>query len=368
MSSAKSGITPFSAIVFDCDGVLIDASRSYDLTLELCAKAFGSLLGFKFQSERLREIVESLRRLGTFNNDWDTLAVIIAFMYARSSASARFDFLSIGSLTPASSRLGIFEERTLQLMDQDNLGETIDFLDLRAILESTPRGAPRDEIISKLITDAKTIDQFYATISYPGPVGESLLGTFFDEAMYGNIVFKNTYGFECSTSKVSKPGLIMNERLIVEENTLETLSRFCSGCFGIITGRPRVPTIFSLGRLFDLYFKDRTICVFTGDYLLDSEELKPAPKPMLRLASALKDRSSPILYVGDSGEDLLLVQRANATKRLGDQKIYFAAIASSNEKARFFESEGGKDVDCIVSNVNELPTSLLRKIEPRSKL
>jgi len=350
-----------AAIIFDCDGVLIDSSRSYDLSLELCARAFASVLGFQIpsSSDRLYKAVESLRRLGTFNNDWDTLAVITAFMYSKSKSRDALD--AVGMLDSSRNRLRTFETLALRMMEGGGT-ETLDLSELDSILGSMQTGALRDEIISRLIPDAKLRAGFYRCVSYPKPVGESLLGTFFDEIMYGGSVFRETYGFECATSRMSNPGLISNERVLVEASTLGKLSELCSGTFGIITGRPKVPTIFSLGNLYSSCFTDQSICKFTGDYLLNSDEVKPSPRPMLQISSALKEKSAPILYVGDSGEDLLLTKRFNALdEQHRSHRVLFAAVASSPEKAEFFQKEG--DVDCIVSSVNELPAVFSKNVE-----
>jgi len=382
----SSGGQPFAGIVFDCDGVLIDAKDSYDLALEVSASAFASLLGLKFSTDQLRNALEALRRLGTFNNDWDSLAVIVAYLFARSSS--RETILSLSTLTPISSRLRYFESKVLEAMGKEedssitseslsiplsselypssttsSSNRIIDLAELATVVEESQLGSRRDALISKLIPDAMLLDQFYRSISYPAPVGESLLATFFDEAMYGTNVFRSTYGFECATSTFSKPGLINNEKLIIKPMTLESLSQLCSNNLGIITGRPRVPTIHTLGSLFGKYFTNPSLCLFTGDYLLNSEEVKPSPKPMLRVASALvngqpQSLQSPILYVGDSGEDMLMVKRANEIAGTAEMSVLFAAIAEDRQKAEFFRSQGDA-VDCIVSNVNELSRALL---------
>lgn len=346
---------PFSAIVFDCDGVLIDATRSYDQTLELSASAFASLLGFKLPSEQFRRAIESLRRLGTFNNDWDALAVITAYVYAKSSTRQFLDSISL--VEPHPERIRAFESAALDSMKRVS-PILLDFQEFDLLLASTPSGALRDEIIAKLILDSKLLGQYYRCVSYPKPVEESLLGRFFDEAMYGQSLFQNTYGIECATSIVSKPGFIQNERLLVSENVMDDLVPLCSGNFGILTGRPKIPTIFSLGKLFTTYFKELGICQFLGDYSQNDGEWKPSPKPMIRIGSILRNKESPILYVGDSGEDLALAKKANESGKIS-QNVLFAAIASSKEKEEYFAKQG---VDCIVSGVNELPTLLSQKI------
>lgn len=355
LSAALFSKIPFSAIVFDCDGVLIDASHSYEQTLELSANAFASLLGFKLPSERFRRAVESLRRLGTFNNDWDALAVITAYIYAKSSTRQFLDSISLVESQP--EKIRAFESAALDAMKRVS-PFVLDFEEFDLLLASTPSGALRDEIISKLISASDLLGQYYRCISYPKPVGESLLGRFFDEAMYGQGVFQSTYGIECATSVVSRPGFIQNEKLLVSENVMDELASLCSGNFGILTGRPKIPTIFSLGKLFTLYFKEPGICQFLGDYSHSDDEWKPSPKPMIRIGSILCNKESPILYVGDSGEDLVLAKRANESGKIS-QSVLFAAVASSKEKEEYFAKQG---VDCIVSGMNELPSLLSQKI------
>jgi phosphoglycolate phosphatase-like HAD superfamily hydrolase len=182
-------------------------------------------------------------------------------------------------------------------------------------------------------------------------VGVGFLSTLFDEVVYGREVFKEMYGLDCATKDLSNPGLIINEKKLIGENALVTFFSASNGNLGIITGRPRVPTLFTMGDSFQKWFRKPELCLFTGDYILEEEEVKPSAKPMLKVASRLSSES-PILYVGDSGEDLLMTKNVNKSGELST-RVYFAAIASSEEKAQYFESERGY-VDCIVSDINEL--------------
>lgn len=353
LSEKISSIDRYSGIIFDCDGVLIDSSRSYDLGIENCTRYFATLLGLRFDQAMLSEIVESIRELGSFNNDWDTLAVIVAYLYQRSESRQLLD--EIAGVEPLASRLQSFETRLLAL-DAGSITEEADFNLLSEAVSAVDEGTRRDILIQKLVRgDYALKDKIDKVITYPKPVGQSFLATLFDEVVYGRAVFEEMYGFECTTSRISQPGLISYERKLVADGTLSNLSRACGGSLGIITGRPRVPTIHTLGDTFRNWFSRPEICLFTGDYLLEVDEVKPSPKPMLKIAREL-DSNDPILYVGDSGEDLLLVKNTNRSGLL-DRKIYFAAIANSEEKVGFFESEGDY-VDCIVSEVNELTSAI----------
>ena len=350
----------FSGVIFDCDGVLIDASKSYDLALEKSGKLFAKALGLKFDQEEFAKVVEVLRELGTFNNDWDTLAVVVAFLYGKSSDTRILD--KIANTKPLAKRLRAFESR---LYDEKRSGgsKKISLNQLLDILQSVSEGTRRDEVVQRILVESAKRRRFFKAVTYPEPVGKSFLGTLFDELVYGPKIFKETYGFDCATSRISKPGLVYKERKLVSNAVLSKLFDISDGNIGIITGRPRVPTIYTLGDSYKWFNPD--ICLFTGDYLLEVEEVKPSAKPMIKVAK-LVDSNDPILYVGDSGEDLLMVKNTNSSGRL-DKKVYFAAIAESKEKVDFFESQE-KLIDCIVSDVNELARVIQRPAVKQSKV
>ena len=356
-SSEFGNINDFAGIIFDCDGVLIDSSRSYDQALVVCSRAFANILGLDFDDQELMKAIGEIRKLGTFNNDWDSQAIIVDYLFSRSSD--RIDFDTLSKISPLSRRLASFES---MVFGREHSTSRIGFNDLIAIVSPNPEGTSRDELSKEVLRDdslAKTVGEM---ISYPMPVGEGMLSTLFDEVVYGKKVFREMYGFDCYTQKLSDPGLITNERKLVANDALVSFSSASDGNLGIITGRPRVPTMFTMGESFREWFRRPEICLFTGDYILESEEVKPSPKPMLKVAENLP-RKGPILYVGDSGEDLLMAKNANKTGEL-DDKVYFAGVATNQEKARYFESEDGY-VDCIVSDVNELG-SLIKRITSKN--
>src|SRR5438132_8035672 len=86
------------AVAFDCDGVLIDARRSYDATI----KAVVELMVKELTRVRLRiakvapQLVAVIRRTGGFNSDWDTtyaltLISVVALETSRRGPGPRRD-------------------------------------------------------------------------------------------------------------------------------------------------------------------------------------------------------------------------------------------------------------------------------------
>ena len=61
-----------------------------------------------------------------------------------------------------------------------------------------------------------------------------------------------------------------------------------------------------------------------------------------------------------------MVKNVNKSALL-DRNVYFAGIASTEEKARYFESEG-RYVDCIVSDVNELGSVVEQNVSKSAKV
>lgn len=334
----------YSGIIFDCDGVLIDASGSYDEALTKCTRAIYSIPGYDVDSDDLSRAIGELRKLGTFNNDWDTLDVLIAFLYSKHIDTKSLD--EIARIRSLPERLRSFESQVLS--KSGNPLPALPLEDLTKFVSSLPQGTTRDSVCRMLLRNA-SFEKFSELAKYPKPVGESFLATLYDETVYGKAVFKRMYGIGCATISFSNPGLITKEKRIVDEKSIDRFYSASEGNLGVITGRPKIPTLYTMGSYFTKWFTKPSICMFTGDYSLDSSETKPSPKPLLKVKDQLRD-GYPLLYVGDSGEDVLMVKNAN---KMSDKRILFAGIANTKAKAEYFQSEK-ESVDCIVSNVNEL--------------
>src|SRR5208283_1062221 len=142
---------PFAGIIFYCDGVLIDATKSYDLTVEQCSKAFSAGLGVQLSDDvQLYRVLELLRNLGTFNNDWDSVAVIVAYVFKKSNYR-----IARGMDNSALAlRLKALESNYLSggSLNHLRLDELIQFL------MSCPTGMTREEMIATLIQEKENRD------------------------------------------------------------------------------------------------------------------------------------------------------------------------------------------------------------------
>ncbi len=134
----------------------------------------------------------------------------------------------------------------------------------------------------------------------------------------------------------------------------------------MVTGRPYVGTAHSLGKLMRYFDKDASL--FIGDADIDlglraeyDRMRKPSPEALVRAREKLP--SETLLYVGDSAEDLMMVQNA---RRRGVDGLLFAGVYETSpvraDQASFFEREGS---DVVAETVNQIPSGLL--LAPKSE-
>ena len=71
------------ALIFDCDGVLIEVRESYNLTImETIKDLTNQFLGFPVLNPRtIKEAIYFFRRSGGFNIDWDTVYATLMFVF-----------------------------------------------------------------------------------------------------------------------------------------------------------------------------------------------------------------------------------------------------------------------------------------------
>jgi phosphoglycolate phosphatase-like HAD superfamily hydrolase len=338
--ASKRLLKKVDAVAFDCDGVLIDARRSYDATI----KAVVEMMVKELTGVRLRiakvvpKLIAVIRRTGGFNSDWDTTYALTLISVVA---------LETGKRRPGSRR---------------------DPLDVvREIVEefgSAPRETGRVALDSFLDARFPTLrarlGQAREYLGYPSRSTESRLAKCFDELYFGGAMYERLHGAPAMNPR--RKGLIELERVLIKRKTLESVAKVVGPArLVIITGRPYIGTEYSLGKTLMSYFH-RGSSMFIGDADIFPElreeydrYRKPSPEALLRASERLS--SSVLLYVGDSGEDIMMVQRARERGREG---FLFAGVYETSpdrkEQLSFFEREGA---DVMVETVNLVPSALL---------
>jgi FMN phosphatase YigB (HAD superfamily) len=195
------------------------------------------------------------------------------------------------------------------------------------------------------------LNQIKRVLKYPGDINRSILTRVFDEYFYGPQLFEKQHG---STSKFysGKP-LIENDALLVRNSTMKKISNIFDKRIGIVSGRSRIAAEYSMKSIFKFFDINGSI------YLEDEKRQMGKPDPSALIKSVKVFGVSNAFYVGDSAEDLFMVQKA---RKMSNLDIKFIGICASNKRSNqirdLFRSNG---TSLIVKNVNELP-NILNKV------
>jgi phosphoglycolate phosphatase-like HAD superfamily hydrolase len=308
-NSISDYLNSVDGIVFDCDGVLIDITKSYDLTIDKTTKYV--LENFSQIHDGINidsKIIDGFKSTGGFNDEVDlTYASILSIISAKRLCKDQNKF--IFDIISNSNSSGIFSV-------ENYLATLVDI----------------NEIKNKL--------------SYPGTNRNSSLHQIFDQIFYGPELYLKLFKHK---SQFSESGMIKNDIVIVNYQLLEKLQKKFTSKISIVTGRGRESILFSLKDLLSKF--DVKNSVFLED---EPRELaKPNPKSLIRAITGMK--SNCCIYVGDSMEDFIMAKKATEQ---GFQTIFCGIIGTSKdpqEKLKLFEHNG---VMLILESINLLPNVL----------
>lgn len=315
MDCKNSGYLESESIVFDIDGVLVNVDRSYDLAIIQTVK---SILNDNFSIDikdiPFKELISRLRYTGGFNNDIDTAySIILVILYC-----------ILNNKMSIKKTLDFFHELTERLDDKG----------IKAIEKELEK-----------IGDIKRIKN---KLDYPNT--DDIISNLFNELFYGPDLFKKQFNRE-PKYYFGEP-FIKNDTVIINERTINYLFTRFKGNLGLISGRSKVASYFTLDKI--MHYFDKEACVFLED---EKRELsKPSTFSLHQVTGNLNVNSA--IYVGDSVEDLLMVEYFNNENK--NKKIFFCGVYGggnqlSSDKKKIFES---KNADIIIENVNELPNIL----------
>ena len=302
-------LNELDSLIFDCDGVLIDITKSYDETiikttqymLEHLAKIDSSIdVDFK--------IIDGFKSTGGFNDEVDlTYAAIISLVAARKLDLDQTDF--IFDVIKNSDHTGIVS-------------------------------------VEKYIENQIDISEIKKQLSYPGTHHENPLYQIFDQIFYGPELYQKLFN---KTSNFSDVGLIEQDDVILNNILFEKLQKKFKSKIAMVTGRGKESVGYSLKLLLPKFNLDNSM--FLED---EPRELaKPNPKSLLNSINGMN--CTLTLYVGDSMEDFIMAKR---TSDLGQKTIFCGIIGTSKnpqEKLELFEKN---DAILVLDSINLLPKVL----------
>ncbi|MDH3610793.1 MAG: HAD-IA family hydrolase [Nitrosopumilus sp.] len=296
-------------IIFDCDGVLIDITKSYDLTISKTTKyVLEKFSNINDSIDIDSKIIDGFKSTGGFNDEVDlAYASIIASVAAKKLQRDQGEFIF----------------------------EVISNSDTSGILSS-----------EKYIETLTEIEEIKNKLSYPDTHHDNPLYQIFDQLFYGPELYAK---FFKKNSNFKDLGLIENDVVIINDSLISKLKTKFNSKISIVTGRGQESVRYSLKNLVDEFDLDNS--TFLEDEPRDMA--KPNPLSLIQAIKGMKGNNS--IYVGDSMEDLIMAKKAT---QQGHKTIFCGIVGTSAEpqkKLELFEKNGAL---LVLESINLLPKVL----------
>jgi HAD superfamily hydrolase (TIGR01548 family) len=297
------------SLIFDCDGVLIDITKSYDQTIINTAKyVLETLANINDSIDIDFKIIDGFKSTGGFNDEVDlTYAAILSIVAAKKLKKDQTEF--IFTVIENSDSTGI---KSVEIFLENQVD------------------------ISKIINQ----------LSYPGSHKENILYQIFDQLFYGPELYLKLFK---NNSKFSNSGLIENDDVILNDELCIKLQKKFGNQISMVTGRGKESVSYSLKNLLQKFNLPNS--VFLED---ESRDLaKPNPQALVNSINGMNSKSC--LYVGDSMEDFIMAKKATI---LGNKTTFCGIIGTSKnpqEKLKLFEENGAT---LVLDSITLLPKVL----------
>ena len=301
--------TKFDSIIFDCDGVLVDITNSYDQTIVKTTKYVLETLAKINDSIQIDfKIIDGFKSTGGFNDEVDlTYAAILSIVAAKKLKKDQTEFIN------------------LVINNSDSTG-----------IKS----------VETFIKNQVDISEIIEQLSYPGSHKDNILYQIFDQLFYGPELYSKLFK---NTSKFSESGLIENDVVIFNNDLADKLENKFHKQISMVTGRGKESVKYSLKNLLEKF--DLQNSMFLED---EPRELaKPNPQSLVNSITGMNSKSC--LYVGDSMEDFIMAKKATI---LGNNTTFCGIIGTSKnpeEKLQLFEQN---EAILVLDSINLLPKVL----------
>ena len=301
--------TKFDSIIFDCDGVLVDITNSYDQTIVKTTKYVLETLAKINDSIQIDfKIIDGFKSTGGFNDEVDlTYAAILSIVAAKKLKKDQTEFINL----------------------------VIDNSDSTGI-----------KSVETFIKDQTDISEIIEQLSYPGSHKDNILYQIFDQLFYGPELYSKLFK---NTSKFSESGLIENDIVIFNNDLADKLENKFHNQISMVTGRGKESVKYSLKQLLDKF--DLQNSMFLED---EPRELaKPNPQSLVNSITGMNSKSC--LYVGDSMEDFIMAKKATI---LGNNTTFCGIIGTSKNPDEKLQLFGENEAILVLDSINLLPKVL----------
>ena len=300
----------FDSIIFDCDGVLVDIRNSYDNAINKTISAIMKDIYDEDVSNIITsKILYGLKSTGGFNDEVAVVYAGVVTLVASKKSNTSFDDL-IKLVIENSNESGI------NSINEYFIKQNIDL----------------NEIKNKL--------------DYTNTRKQSYIHRIFNQLFYGPSLYEKIFNERSSFTE--KP-LIDLDNVVLDENLMLKLKARFGNKISTVTGRGKFAFSYSMKNfLNDL---DIEHSVFLEDRSLSLA--KPNPDSLLESISGINAKCS--LYVGDSMEDLLMVEKC---KESGYDVSFCGIYGSSDEPELKYELFRKNKASFILESIQELPKAL----------
>ena len=304
-------VDEFDSIIFDCDGVLIDVTKSYDTTInKTISYVLKEIADIAVDMPLTNELLLKFKSTGGFNDEIDiTYSGVLCYI-----ASKKLN------KNPTELILDV-------LNNADDTG--ISYI---------------ENFLNKIDVD---ISDIKSRLNYPSVEKNDLIHATFDQLFFGPELYEKIFQ---KKSKFSDKGFIENDNVIVTSALIEALKKKFNDKIAIVTGRGLNAISSSLKEILNQFNVENS--VFLEDEPRDLA--KPNPQSLIRAMKGLNSKNC--LYVGDSMEDMILAKRAS---ELGFNATFCGIYGSSKlpevKKKLFTEY----NVPLILETISQLPDILL---------
>ena len=303
-------ISKLDSIIFDCDGVLVDIRKSYDSAINKTISAImKDLFGDEIGNILTSKIHFGLKAAGGFNDEVAIVYAVVMTLVASKKSKTNFEKLIVDVINNAN-------ESGINSIDDYFSNQNIDL----------------SEIKSKL--DYENLRK----ISY--------IHRIFNQLFYGPLLYKEIFN---EKSQFSQDPLIDLDDVVLDENLMCKLKNRFGTKISTVTGRGNFAFSYSLKNFLNDF--DMKNSVFLEDRPLDLA--KPNPKSLIESISGIDSKCS--LYIGDSMEDLMMVEKC---KELGYDVSFCGIYGSSDEPELKYELFRKKNASFILESIQELPKAL----------
>ncbi len=298
----------FDSIIFDCDGVLVDITQSYDKTIDKTCryvlKEFAGIDSIIID----HKIIDGFKASGGFNDEVDLTYAAVLSLYASNKLNK----------------------------------EPLAFIS-EVILNADKTGIRSVQSYIESICD---ISEFLSKLGSLNDRHNNHVYSIFDQLFFGPELYEKLFE---KKPKFSEEGMISNDKVILSVNLLKTLQKEFGKKLAVVTGRGIESIRYSLNDMMN-YFDTKSSAFLEDE---PRELAKPNPATLIRAIQSMQSKNC--LYVGDSMEDYLMAKDATQAGYSTEFCAIVGTSTSPKDRQKLFADSG---VEMILESINDIPKVL----------